>query len=64
MSGYDKMLLLQSMWPLPLDCYILKFPEGAEIAPHVDAVKHTPNVEQDRRFLTGKLPTPHMLKYR
>jgi len=39
MSGYDKMLLLQSMWPLPFDCYILKFPEGAEIAPHVDTVK-------------------------
>lgn len=38
MSGYDKMLLLQSLWPLPLDMYILRFTEGAEIAPHVDAV--------------------------
>jgi len=37
-SGYDKMLLVQSLWPLPLDVYILRFPEGSEIAPHVDAV--------------------------
>ncbi len=38
-SGYDKMLLLQSMWPLPFDVYILRFPEGSEIAPHTDPVK-------------------------
>ncbi|MES2072584.1 MAG: 2OG-Fe(II) oxygenase [Pseudomonadota bacterium] len=38
LSGYDKMLLLQSWWPLPLDVYILRFPQGAEIAPHVDKV--------------------------
>ena len=37
-SGYDKMLLLHSMWPLPFDVYVLRFPEGAEIAPHVDKV--------------------------
>lgn len=37
-SGYDKMLLLQSYWPLPLDVYILRFPEGSEIPPHTDPV--------------------------
>jgi hypothetical protein len=37
-SGYDKMLLLQSMWPLPFDVYILRFPEGSEIKPHTDPV--------------------------
>ncbi|HEX6832272.1 MAG TPA: 2OG-Fe(II) oxygenase [Rudaea sp.] len=37
-SGYDKMLLLQSLWPLPFDVYILRFPQGSEIAPHTDAV--------------------------
>jgi len=40
LSGYDKMLLLQSLWPIPFDCYLLRFPEGAEIAPHVDKVSH------------------------
>ncbi len=37
-SGYDKMLLLQSYWPLPLDMYVLRFPEGSEIPPHTDPV--------------------------
>lgn len=37
-SGYDKMLLLQSMWPLPLDAYLLRFPKGSEIRPHTDPV--------------------------
>ena len=37
-SGYDKMLLLQSLWPLPFDVYILRFPLGSEIAPHTDPV--------------------------
>lgn len=37
-SGYDKMLLLQSMWPLPFDVYLLRFPTGSEIKPHVDRV--------------------------
>jgi len=37
-SGYDKMLLLQGMWPLPFDMYILRFPPGSEIAPHTDPV--------------------------
>ncbi len=37
-SGYDKMLLLQSRWPLPFDLYILRFPEGSEVKPHTDPV--------------------------
>ncbi len=37
-SGYDKMLLAQSLRPLPFDMYILRFPEGSEIAPHTDPV--------------------------
>lgn len=37
-SGYDKMLLLQGMLPLPFDVYLLRFPEGAEIKAHVDTV--------------------------
>jgi hypothetical protein len=32
------MLLLQSLWPLPFDVYILRFPEGAEIPAHTDPV--------------------------
>lgn len=37
-SGYDKMLLLQSLWPVPFDVYILRFPQGSEIPPHTDPV--------------------------
>ena len=37
-SGYDKMLLLHGRWPLPFDMYLLRFPQGAEIAPHTDPV--------------------------
>lgn len=36
-SGYDKMLLAQSTW-LKFDCYLLRFPVGAEIKPHTDPV--------------------------
>jgi hypothetical protein len=38
-SGYDKMLLLQSAWPLPFDVYLLRFPTGSEIRPHTDPVE-------------------------
>ncbi|HEY9676484.1 MAG TPA: hypothetical protein V6C76_00680 [Drouetiella sp.] len=38
-SGYDKMLLMQSMWPLPFDLYLLRFPTGSEIKPHRDPVE-------------------------
>jgi hypothetical protein len=37
-SGYDKMLLLQSRWPLPFDVYMLRFRQGSEIPPHTDPV--------------------------
>lgn len=35
-SGYDKMLLATGIFPLPFDCYLLRFPEGSEIGSHVD----------------------------
>lgn len=38
LSGYDKMLLLYGLWPLPFDVYVLRFPEGSEIKPHTDPV--------------------------
>lgn len=37
-SGYDKMLIVQSRWPLPFDTWLLRFPTGAEIPPHTDPV--------------------------
>jgi len=37
-SGYHKMLLCRLTWPIKFDTYLLKFPEGSEIAPHVDKV--------------------------
>jgi hypothetical protein len=37
-SGYDKMLILESYWPIPFDVYILRYPEGSEIAAHTDPV--------------------------
>lgn len=37
-SGYSKFLLLTGLFPLPFDCYILKYKEGSFIAPHVDKV--------------------------
>jgi hypothetical protein len=37
-SGYDKMLLATALWPLPFDCYLLRFPTGSEIPPHTDPV--------------------------
>ena len=37
-TGYDKMLLLASRWPIPFDSYLLHFPEGTEIPPHTDPV--------------------------
>jgi hypothetical protein len=37
-SGYEKMLLLQSPFPLPFDVYLLRFRPGSEIPPHNDPV--------------------------
>jgi hypothetical protein len=38
-SGYDKMLLCGAIWPIKFDLYLLKFPQGSEIAPHTDKVE-------------------------
>ncbi|GAC1611356.1 MAG: hypothetical protein NVS3B3_22330 [Aquirhabdus sp.] len=34
------MLLLTAPWPLPFDSYIIRYPEGAEILPHIDPVQN------------------------
>lgn len=34
-TGYDKMLLITS-YPVPFDSYIIRYPEGSEIPPHID----------------------------
>jgi hypothetical protein len=28
-TGYDKMLLATARWPLPFDCYLLRYPQGS-----------------------------------
>ena len=38
-TGYDKMLLATASWPLPLDCYLIRYPEGSAIPPHTDPVE-------------------------
>lgn len=38
-TGYDKMLLITSHWPIPFDSYLLRYPEGSEIPPHTDPVE-------------------------
>jgi hypothetical protein len=38
-SGYDKMLICGATWPIKFDTYLLKFPQGSEIAPHTDKVE-------------------------
>lgn len=37
-TGYFKMLFLWSKFPVPLDIYLLKYPQGSIIPPHVDKV--------------------------
>ena len=37
-TGYEKMLLAGAMWPIKFDVYLLKFPEGCEVPPHIDEV--------------------------
>ncbi|GCB02379.1 hypothetical protein PSUB009319_00100 [Ralstonia sp. SET104] len=39
-TGYDKMLLATAVWPIPFDSYLLRYPDGAEIAPHTDPVSN------------------------
>ena len=38
-TGYDKMLLATLPWPLPFDCYLIRYPDGSAIPPHTDPVK-------------------------
>jgi len=38
-SGYEKMLLATAPWPIPFDCYLLRYTEGASIPPHTDPVE-------------------------
>lgn len=38
-SGYDKMLLLTGLLPIPFDVYLLRFPEQSEVPEHVDKVE-------------------------
>lgn len=38
-GGYDKMLLLTAAWPLRFDSYLIRYPAGAQIAPHTDPVQ-------------------------
>jgi hypothetical protein len=38
-SGYDKLLLAAIPFPIPFDCYLLRFPEGSQIPPHRDPVQ-------------------------
>lgn len=35
-TGYDKLLLAALPWPLPLDCYLIRYPVGSSIPLHVD----------------------------
>jgi hypothetical protein len=37
-SGYDKMLLLWGLFPLPFDIYLIRYRLGSYINPHVDQV--------------------------
>ena len=37
-TGYDKCLIVTSSFPVPFDCYLLRFPDGTEIPPHRDPV--------------------------
>jgi len=38
-SGYDKMLILWGLLPLPFDIYLIRYRLGSYIKPHVDKVK-------------------------
>lgn len=37
-SGYDKLLLATLPWPVPFDCYLIRYPEGSAIPTHIDPV--------------------------
>lgn len=38
-GGYDKMLLLYSLFPIPFDIYIIRYPLNSFISPHIDKVE-------------------------
>lgn len=38
-SGYSKMLLCRTTWPIKFDTCLLKFPKGSKISPHKDPVE-------------------------
>lgn len=38
-SGYYKLLLLKGSFPIFFDLYLLKFPTGSSIKPHIDKAK-------------------------
>lgn len=38
-SGYDKMLIVAALWPIPFDSYLIRYPEGSSIPPHTDPVR-------------------------
>ena len=33
------MLLLTASWPIPFDSYLIRYPEGSAIPPHIDKVE-------------------------
>ena len=37
-SGYDKMLLHTTRWPIVFDAYLIRYPEGSEVPPHTGPV--------------------------
>jgi 2OG-Fe(II) oxygenase superfamily len=37
-TGYEKMLLATARWPLPFDCYLLRYRPGSSIPFHTDPV--------------------------
>lgn len=43
-SGYEKLLIVGARWPVKIDLYLLKFPEGSEIPEHTD------NTDSGRHF--------------
>lgn len=37
-SGYDKLKIMESRFPLPFDIYLIRYPVGSYIGPHTDPV--------------------------
>jgi len=72
-TGYEKMRLLASKWPLPFDVYVLRFKVGSEIPLHTDEVSHgehhrlniiLKNAQEGGQFLCEKpIINAHRIKY-